>query len=231
MIDSRYTSDDYLQTTRGTWHLEDSPWKARQVAQLLERQGLVPERICEIGCGAGGVLAELAELLPTARRLVGFDVSDRAIELCRQWDEERLEFYTGEGLDAAGPFDLALALDVAEHVEDLFGFLRRMRERAAWKVYHVPLEITLWYALSRRGLATWRRIGHLHKFTVDTALEALRYTNHEILDYHLTAVWQSGQRQRWRTQLAALPRTALGAINRQWAQRLLGGYSLLVLAR
>ncbi len=44
-------------------------------------------------------------------------------------------------------YDVATIMDVVEHVEDCFAFLRQAREKARYKVYHIPLEITSTTAL------------------------------------------------------------------------------------
>ena len=37
IIESAYTNGSYLAKTGGTWHLEDSPFKARQITYMLTR--------------------------------------------------------------------------------------------------------------------------------------------------------------------------------------------------
>ena len=63
--ENSYTDGSYLDRTGGTWHLEDSPFKAGQIAKMLARHPDVKlHSICEIGCGAGGILSGLQKLLP-----------------------------------------------------------------------------------------------------------------------------------------------------------------------
>lgn len=64
--ESIYTDGSYLAQTGGTWHLEDSLFKAQRIASMLARHDEIkPSTICEIGCGAGGILAELQKICPT----------------------------------------------------------------------------------------------------------------------------------------------------------------------
>ena len=63
--EDRYISPDYVERNP-TWHIEDSPWKASLVKKVLQSQGLVPGSICEVGTGAGGILAELRRSYPQA---------------------------------------------------------------------------------------------------------------------------------------------------------------------
>src|SRR5262245_22986552 len=65
-----YTSDEYARR-HPDWHRSDSPWKAAQVLAMLQRHGLVPRTVVEVGCGAGGILAELQKNLPAATHFTG----------------------------------------------------------------------------------------------------------------------------------------------------------------
>src|SRR5437868_4102650 len=117
-----YSDGGYDLKTGGTWHLEDSPFKAQQVLRMLARHPEVMRRsICDIGCGAGGVLAALRQQLDGAR-LTGYDISPQARTLSRQFESEGCQFIQGDPFIDGSVFDLALALDVVEHVEDCFTF-------------------------------------------------------------------------------------------------------------
>jgi len=220
-----YTDGEYLEATGGTWHLEDSPFKAKYVDLLIRRNGLKPATVCEIGCGAGGVLAQLRPRWPEAE-LTGYDISPQAHALSRQFACDRLRFVLGDALARTERFDLALVMDVVEHVEDCFGFLRGVREKGTWQVYHIPLEINASTAL-RDMLAQGYKLGHIHHFSLSTALAALRYAGLEVVDYVLTPVaLECGKLGR--TQVANLVRRCLPAA---LCTRLLGGYSLMALCR
>lgn len=58
-MNSIYENGDYLFKNPG-WHEHDSPWKAGLIKKMLERNNLHPSQICEVGCGAGGILSCLA---------------------------------------------------------------------------------------------------------------------------------------------------------------------------
>ena len=53
-----YISNEYLEKNP-TWHVEDSPWKAKQILRIIENNNLQPNSICEIGCGGGEILHQL----------------------------------------------------------------------------------------------------------------------------------------------------------------------------
>jgi hypothetical protein len=58
-METIYTSGEYLKTTQ-TWHIEDSPWKANQIIEIICNNHLQPKTIAEIGCGAGAIIEELS---------------------------------------------------------------------------------------------------------------------------------------------------------------------------
>lgn len=221
-----YTDGRYLEATGGRWHLEDAPFKAKYVRRMLARHGLHPRTVCEVGCGAGGVLAELAATLDADTRFDGFEISPQAHALSLRFATDRLKFRLDDPFELPQTYDLLLALDVVEHVEDCYSFLRRARDKAEWKIYHFPLEITCLTAV-RDYLGHSFAAGHLHFYSRSTALAALRHTGHEVIDADFTPVGLE-RGHRWRTRLANVPRRMLPT---PLAARLLGGYSLLVLAR
>src|SRR5215213_5456741 len=186
--EKRYTGGEYL-SNNPTWHVEDSPWKARQVLNMLMRHGIRPATVCEVGCGAGEVLNQLHRHLPQDVRFVGYDVSPQAHELAAARATDRLTFRLGDFAADDETFELAIALDVMEHVEDYFSFLRQLRRKGSYKVLHIPLDI---YALSAVGKTLMRgrkQMGHLHYFTRDTALAALAETGYDVIDSYYT--WAS----------------------------------------
>jgi len=226
-----YQSGEYV-ANNPTYDVEDSPWKAGLIVRMLEKHGIVPQSVCEVGCGAGEVLVALQDLLPDATRFTGFDVSPFAYERCRPHENERLDFRCGDFLSIdTERFDLVNCLDVFEHVEDYLGFLRNLRSRAEWKLFHIPLDMWVGSVLFSFPILNVRRsVGHLHYFSKETALLSLEHAGYEIVDWSYTA----GSIERGRGPVNALfnvPRRLFYPIHADLTVRLFGGYSLLVLAR
>lgn len=71
-------------------------------------------------------------------------------------------------------------------------------------------------------------VGYLHYFTKDTALETLRYAGYEILDYFYTP---KGIDFPGHSTLFKIPRKVMFKFNQDITVRILGGYSLMVLAK
>jgi hypothetical protein len=162
-------------------------------------------------------------------RFWGYDVSPQAIEMARTRQNEYLKFAVADFGELATPdFDLLLVLEVVDHVEDYFGFLRMLKARGQYKLFSFSLDFSV-QALLRGGVLAHRRNfhHHLHHFNKDTALCALRETGYEILDYAYPPppVIGSGLKR------IAQPLRAFSAVlGSDTAARLFGG-SLLVLAR
>jgi SAM-dependent methyltransferase len=221
-----YLDNTYLVKTGGTWHLEDAPFKTSQVLRMLKRHpALSPKSVCDIGCGSGGVLFELERYMRQQVRLTGFDISPQAHAISTGLGSKRCEFILGNPFELDDRFELALVLDVIEHVEDYLGFLRQCAAKADWKMYHIPLDASASTIL--RGANRWDAVGHLHIFTVETAMKAVQHTGQKVVDWFLTP---SGLDRPYRP-VARLTNVLRRMLPVRFCSRLLGGYSLMILAR
>jgi SAM-dependent methyltransferase len=226
----RYTGGTY-ERDNPSYHEEDSLWKAGLVIASLTRNDVRPSTVCEVGCGAGGVLEELHRELPVGTRCFGWDISPAAIKRCTQKQTADLSFRLGDFAAEPGgiDFDLLLALDVFEHVEDYLGFLRAVGARSRFQMFHIPLDLSVQTVLRNAPLAERRRrLGHLHYFTKDTALASLTHAGYEVLDvFYSCKTIGLTPRARLARQLRKVPFRA----NPDLTVRLLGGYSLVALTR
>jgi SAM-dependent methyltransferase len=229
-MDTTIYSDGTYFRNNPDWHADDSEWKAGHVAGILERNGVAPKSVCEIGCGAGEVLRNVAKRLPSATRFVGYDISPDAYRLCAPKAGGNIDFRLGNLLDEPVEFDLAMAIDVFEHVEDYYEFLRRLRTKARYKVYHIPLDLSALALIRGEPLRMRKSVGHIHYFDKDTALAALEDTGHKVVDWHYTSGRTELPNLGWKSRLMKGPRKALFRMGPDLAVRTLGGYSLLVLA-
>ncbi len=220
-----YIDGSYDTNTGGSWHLEDAPFKARQIMRMLGRHPEVRIRsVCDIGCGCGGILSELDARLDLGARLVGYDVSPQAHHLSQRFRSQRCDFVLGDAFADSDFFDLALMIDVVEHVEDCFAFMRQCAQKAHWKLYHIPLDASA--SLVLRGAHCWDSVGHLHLFTMETAIKAVEHSGQRVVDSFLTPV-SLERPHRPATRLTNIPRRLLPE---RLGARLLGGYSIMILA-
>jgi SAM-dependent methyltransferase len=199
---------------------------------MLNRRKLAPKTVCDVGCGAGAVLAELQPHLPADSTCWGYDVSPEAIAMCAGKENGNLHFCVGDIRDdnSVGFFDLLLLLDVFEHVEDYISLVRELRSRAKYKLFHIPLDLSVQAVARRKGLLRRRDDhAHLHYFTKETALRTLTDVGYELIDHFYTPrCIELGDRLV--QKIVRTPRKACYAIAPDLTVRFLGGYSLMVLA-
>jgi SAM-dependent methyltransferase len=128
--DSRVLSDPLLEEVRRFYEenhegIEASRRRHRYYYEYLSQlfQARIPEgqRVLDLGCGAGHLLASLKP-----SRGVGIDVSAKAVEAARRHQESKaLHFFEGDAADRRllgqldGPFDVILLVNVVTHLSDV----------------------------------------------------------------------------------------------------------------
>ena len=229
MIRDKYTSGNYLHNNP-SWHAEDSPFKAESVLKILKRNKLFPGSICEVGCGAGEILRQLQIKMDKDCTFTGYEVSPQAFKLCQEKRNSKLRFKLKDILKEKGTsFDLVLVLDVVEHLEDYFTFLRKLKPKGSYKIFQIPLEINLFHLIKNSFVKFRDTVGHLHFFTEAMAFRVFEETGYEILDFIYTD-YLGFPRQPLLYRLLGVGRNLVFKFNKNLATRL-GGYALLVLAR
>lgn len=228
-VTHRYLTGEYL-ARNPTWDSEDSAWKAGLVLEMLKSHGIRPARVADVGCGAGVVLAELRKALPEAR-FTGFDIAPDAQQF---WARHAgIEFRLGDFRSLSDRnYDVLLALDVVEHLQDPFEFLVGIRPHAAHFVFHFPLDLSALTVLREAPLLTQRRqVGHIHYYTRGLALALLEECGYEVVGWRYTGATFTAPRRTLKTRLAALARRAAYAVAKDAGVRLFGGETLMVVAR
>ena len=216
-----------------SWHEEHSPWKAKQIIKIMDKNRLNPTRICEIGCGSGEILNQLSKTLDDGKEYFGYEISPQAFELCRKKSKDNLAYFFKDLLEENHmQFDVVMALDVIEHVEDYIGFLKKLKGKGDYKIFHIPLDLSVQAVLRPSRILKWRRsIGHIHYFTKETAIETLKDAGYEIIDYFYTAVYRQLSSRGWKTRLLNILRKSVFPINSDLTVRIFGSYSLLLLTK
>jgi SAM-dependent methyltransferase len=184
----RYTDGAYLEHAPD-WHAGDAEWKAGKVLEMIERHRLQPTSLCDVGCGAGEVLARLRSRMSPHLHFSGFDISPQAIALARAKEAENLKFFNRDfARDTGQVFDVVLLLDVFEHVPDYLSFLNQLLQRGRHFIFHIPLDLHAQAVLckSRYMLSMRKEFGHLHYFSLETALATLADTGYTVLDHFFT---------------------------------------------
>ncbi|HEY1804604.1 MAG TPA: class I SAM-dependent methyltransferase [Terracidiphilus sp.] len=230
-MQSIYQDGSYLDHYP-TWHAEESPWKARQVLEILEQHRIHPNSLAEVGCGAGEVLRNLRSALPTCG-FAGFDISPDAIQMAqsRVSGDERIRFVLGDICETSDQFDLLLALDVVEHVEDCFEFLRNIKGIAKTKILHIPLDMSV-ENLLRNGVDLSRKaLGHLHYFCAESVLGLMEETGYKVIGWRYTKAYKGNPgHQAFAHRVMGMTRDLWSSVAPSSAALILGGFSILVLA-
>ena len=226
-MSSLYTSGEYA-AKNPSWHQEHSDWKAAQVRRMLAKHELKPKRIAEVGCGAGGILEALRAKLDPPPDCTGYEISPQALNLAKPREEPGLPFVLGSTDPAGGPYELVLAMDVLEHVEDYLGFVRSLKQIARWQILHIPLDLSIVSLMKPAILQMARKhVGHLHYFCLETALASVEQADLQVRDFFLTSVeLDEGGPGKRRLDLI---RRCLRRCNERLAARWLGGFSVLLL--
>ncbi len=239
-----YSNGTYLKNNPD-WHRSAAPWKTHGVLTTLQRNNLTPHTICEIGCGAGEILSLLQQQLGDDCQFEGYDIAPQAITLAKARENEHLHVHLADFLKVGDvSFDVILLVDVLEHFEDCFSVLREIKSKSSYKVFQLPLDISLASVLHNELIDFRHATGHLHFFTKDIILEVIRDAGYEVLDafYILppldTSPWSTNPRlflrkllRLTKRGLQRLPGQLLYAIHRDLAVRVFGGWRLMVLAQ
>jgi len=243
-----YTSGAYLEKNP-LWHADESSFKANYVLRILRRNRIAPKTICDVGCGAGEVLRLLQQGLGEDCTLQGYEISPQAFALCRNRANERLHFTLADIRREEGAhFDVMLLMDVIEHLEDYFTFLRDLRPKSEYKIIHIPLDVSVRTVLLNELIEFRATYGHLHSFTKEVALQMLNDVGYEVVDYLYTwqseslgSVWNEHKENPLRLarklggsikrKILGLPSQVCFAIHKEFAVRVLGRWRLLVLVR
>lgn len=227
-----YTDGTYYKNNP-TWDEEDTAWKANQINILMKNNFIQPDNVCEVGCGSGKILSFLQQRLNKNIIYYGFDISPQAIDKCQEIANDNLHFMNTDLLQYdEKTFDVVMAIDVIEHVDDYIGFLKQLRRYGNHYIFHIPLDLSIQNVLRVSPIQQVRhQVGHLHYFTKETAIATLEYCGYEIQDSSYTKWSLELPPTSPMSRLWYWPRKIVFWFNEDLAVRLFGGFSLIVLAK
>jgi len=232
-VEARYVDGTYSRQNPD-WDREDSCWKASLILNILNSYQISPCSICEIGCGAGDILVHLGgELRQTS--MAGFDVSPQLVDIWKRHEEAGagVKFRLGDFHELnQKTYDVVLMCDVFEHVRDPFTFLELTRAHGRYFMFHIPLDLCALSVLRGTPLMNVRaKVGHLHSYTKDLALATLTDSGYQIIGWRYSGASLYAASRSWQAKLAHLVRRVGYGFNKDFGVRLLGGETLLVLAK
>jgi hypothetical protein len=224
-----YTDGEYLKENP-SWHTEDSPYKAQLVIDILTENKVDFTTCADLGCGAG-LVTELLAKHYTKKQLSGYELSPDAQKLIEQREKlENLRFYNDNLLTSDKKYDVVICLDVFEHVEDFFGFLRSLKLRGHKFVFNIPLDMNVMKLLTNGIKYAREEVGHLHYFNYYSALATLKDCGYNVKSAHLSAAFLKIP-PRNKRQAAILPIRLMSVLfGKHFAAKVFGGVSLVVYA-
>ena len=217
-----------------TWDDEFAPWKAAMVQELINKNRLHFSSIIEIGCGAGGILEYLQKHNPNIKSSSGYDISEAAIAMAKIKNLPGIQFFNKDLLaEETEPTDLLLCIDVIEHIDDFYGFLEKLKNKSANFIFHIPLDLSCRTILKPHVILLQRDlVGHIHYFSEEIALWALKDTGYQIIDcFYTKPIIDEEKAIGIKAKLKKALRNFSYSLNPKLSAKLWGGYSLMILAK
>ncbi len=224
--------------SRGEYEIEDKdgPWKARYMHDIINS---IPDKYsikkyADIGCGSGGVLRNLVELLKQSgfplEQIIGYDISPIP-DFIRKASPE-IEFRQQNILESKDYYDLVTINDVLEHVSSPQEFLAGVGSRTRYVAVHIPLDDRLSVLLTDQYNYRIRDVGHISFWNPCSALNLISASGLQPLRCSFTQGFLAPSGRERLIQKIAIPfRFIIGTISPGLAAVTVGGYSLAVLCR
>ena len=187
--------------------------------------------ICEVGCGSGEILVQLQKRFSSEYSWIGYDISSDAMAIAERKANEHLKFELKDiaKVPESIQYDLMLVIDVIEHLENYFNFLDTILVKSKYFIFHIPLDISIW-SIMREGILieSKNRVGHIHNFTEAFIISILKDHGFNILTQSYTE--PVNKVDSFKQKIVNLIRTSLYIINPWFCTKVMGGYSIMVLA-
>lgn len=228
-----YLEGEYLRHN-SSWNVEDADWKAKAIYKLLMRNSLVINDAVDVGCGAGGVMEALAGMDRSIKSLSGYDIAPDAIRIATERASGRVRFVNDDFTkEVYAKTDLLLLIDVIEHVDDFYGFLRKVKSKSTYFVFHIPLDLCCVSLLKPHILLQQRNsVGHIHYFSKEMVLWSLSDLGFTLMDFVYT---QPDLDTKPATSFKSFTKKYLRKISfglhKELSIKLWGGYSMMILLK
>lgn len=180
-----YNNNSYIDHNPGL-HEEDSEYKFQQFAKYLDSVEIISNKIkiLDIGGGAGILGNMVAEYFVNKGVEVDFaalDLSAQMLNVQKQ-NNKHIRMAWNLTIDQCpeNDFDLALMIDVIEHIPDKDSAAAGLNGLSRYVIYNIPIQINLLDKLRnilngfRYYIEQERILGHVHFFTFSSAISFLK---------------------------------------------------------
>ena len=195
----RFYEEEYVKLNP-TMHVEDAD---RKVNELLEVMACVRcfKEVMELGCGAGSVLTTFSKRLGI-NKVLGADLSKNILTFAKgknpepvyiQSDIAHLPFKNGS-------MELALVIDVLEHVPEPDQVLREITRVSEYLILRLPLDD--YFSRFRRMFKSDSQssVGHISYFTFSEMRSILTENHMRLLSYFTSYVREDCCKSRFSIQ-------------------------------
>ena len=235
----RYSSGDYTKKNH-TYHIEDSEFKWKNFVKILKQSKFNLEEVnsvSDIGCGSGQILihANNSNLFKKQCVFDGYDINPDAIDAAKK-NSSNLNFLNEDFVNLKEiKRNLIIAADVFEHVQDTYKFLKKLKDKGDFFLFNIPLEISLFSMIRKKNIFkhSFENVGHLHFYTKRTALLTLENIGFKILNSNLVnnRFEEFKKNKKLHSLIINIPQYILEKLGKNLACSIIGGYSLVVLAK
>jgi ubiquinone/menaquinone biosynthesis C-methylase UbiE len=216
-VENLYLTDEYI-IRNPSLHEEDSPWKISKIIPLVDRLidyiNADEINLLDVGGGAGLILnavsTYIAESCGTKVNKFAVDLSPRMLEIQKKMNPD-LKKALREDIRKTSlgnkEIDLALMIDVLEHVPNPQEALEEVKRISKFVIFKVPLEDNLHFRtwnFAKRGDLRQRRIetiGHINVYTFSKLRHQIEKHTGHVLDFYFTNVFDhyqnSKQYKKW----------------------------------
>lgn len=206
--DSFYTSDSYIQVNPSL-HEEDSAWKVSKILPLVDRfmqnypDKERPVTILDVGGGAGLILRDISAYITKqyGHKVVKYalDLSPGMLERQKKENPD-LTHVLNESITKTAlcdkQIDLALLIDVLEHIPESRQALKEIRRVTHYAIFKVPLEdcalLNLVNALTRdkQRKREFEKVGHVNFYSMRSFLRVLETYCGGVVSCHYMNVYR-----------------------------------------
>ena len=231
------SNDIYIDGTylakNPTWGIEDAPYKAAIIGNLLSKNKISPNEIIEVGCGSGAILSSLHSQWNNAISYQGYDISPQAIAMAKKTNPASIQFFNEDFTKKEIHTDALLMIDVIEHVDNYYEFLANLKSRAKHFVFHIPLDLSCRTILKPHVLFQQREsVGHIQYFSKEMVLWMLRDKGFVVVDWIYTKpTTDLDKPNTWKRGIKKALRNFSFYLHKDLSAKCWGGYSMMILAK